>query len=199
MKSTRIIILTFLSITLFASCKSEQEKTEPEQEELVNDNVELAKIYENDQSDRMTDNINWPEVTRRDSLREVRVYEMLDSNLVVTSKDHYHAAMVFQHGGDSTAYKMAMNLMERSVELDSTANKWLLAAATDRYLQSVNKPQIYGTQYFKMGDEPWTMEPMDTTVITDEVRKQFNVETLAEQRQQLAEMNSENGEHLHDH
>ena len=155
------------------------------------DNPELMEIYEADQADRQTDNIDWSVVSKRDSLREVRIYQLLDSNKVQTSKDYHNAAMIFQHGGDSTAYGMAVKLMRKSVELDSTANKWLLAAAIDRYLLSKDEPQIYGTQYQKFGeDEPWQLGKMDTTKISDAERIEYGVETLAAQRERVKQMNS---------
>jgi tetratricopeptide (TPR) repeat protein len=154
------------------------------------DNQELIEIYRNDQADRQTDNIDWKIVSKRDSLREVRIYQLLDSNKVNTSKDYHNAAMIFQHGGDSTAYGMAVKLMRKSIELDSTANKWLLAAAIDRYLLSKDEPQIYGTQYQKFGkDEPWQLGKMDTTKISDAERIEYGVETLAQQREKVKRMN----------
>ena len=63
--------------------------------------------------------------------------------------------MIFQHGRDYVAYGMAVQLMRKFIELDSTANKWLLIAAIDRELLSRNKPQIYGTQYVCMKWNPW--------------------------------------------
>ena len=160
-------------------------------EKPLADNPELMEIYEADQADRQTDNIDWSVVSKRDSLREVRIYQLLDSNKVQTSKDYHNAAMIFQHGGDSTAYGMAVKLMRKSIELDSTANKWLLAAAIDRYLLSKDEPQIYGTQYQKFGeDEPWQLGKMDTTKISDAERIEYGVETLAAQRERVKQMNS---------
>jgi tetratricopeptide (TPR) repeat protein len=119
----------------------------------------------------------------------VRIYELLDSNKVRTSLDYHNAAMIFQHGGDSVAYGMAVKLMKKSIELDSTANKWLLAAAIDRYLLSKGEPQIYGTQYWKMKDHPWELREIDTTKITDAERIDYGVETLAQQREKVKQMN----------
>ncbi len=145
----RIILL---SIVLgFISCDSKNGKTTIRTQEKIVDNIELIEIYKIDQADRQTDNIDWSVVSKRDSLREIRIYQLLDSNKVRTSKDYHNAAMIFQHGGDSTAYGMAVKLMRKSIELDSTANKWLLAAAIDRYLLSKDEPQIYGTHYQKFG------------------------------------------------
>jgi tetratricopeptide (TPR) repeat protein len=157
------------------------------------DNQELIEIYKNDQADRQTDNIDWNVVTKRDNSREVRIYELLDSNKVQTSKDYHNAAMIFQHGGDSTAYGMAVKLTRKSIELDSTANKWLLAAAIDRHLLSKGEPQIYGTQYQKKNGEGelWFLREIDTTKISDTERIEYGVETLAQQRERVKLMNRE--------
>jgi tetratricopeptide (TPR) repeat protein len=185
------LMKTIFAITLilgFTSCSTSKEKAAPVQEPKT-DNVELIEIYKNDQADRQSDNIDWSVVSVRDSLREVRVYQLLDSNKVRTARDYNHAAMIFQHGRDSIAYGMAVKLMLKSLELDSTANKWLLAAAIDRDLLSRNKPQIYGTQYFKMNEEPWQLREIDSTQITDAERIEYGVETLAQQREKVKAMN----------
>lgn len=192
MKKAFLLIL----IASFLSCKTEK-KQEPEKQIVEINNTELIEIYENDQNDRMTDNINWLDVNKRDSLRRVRVHQLLDSGKVKTGKDFKNAAMVFQHGKDSTDYGLAVSLMKKAIEKDSTINKWLFAAATDRYLLSKSEPQIYGTQYQKMGDEPWKRGEMDTTKISDAERIKYGVETLAEQREKVKQMNSENHGHEH--
>jgi hypothetical protein len=97
MKRTLLLIL----VVTILSCKTEK-KQEYEKGISEIDNAELIKIYENDQNDRKTDNINWHEVSKRDSLRRVRVNEILDLNKIKTAKDYKNAAMVFQHGNDST-------------------------------------------------------------------------------------------------
>ncbi len=176
------IVLILLSFGIIAFAYS-QNKTK--------DNKELIEIYKNDQADRQTDNIDWKIVSKRDSLRKVRIYQLLDSNKVHTSKDYHNAAMIFQHGRDTTAYGMAVKLMRKSIELDSTADKWLLAAAIDRYLLSKDEPQIYGTQYQKTGkDGLWQLGKIDTTKISDAERIEYGVETLAQQRERVKRMNS---------
>jgi tetratricopeptide (TPR) repeat protein len=157
-------------------------------QEKIADNPELIEIFKSDQSDR-TNHIDWNIVQKNDSLREARVYELLDSNKVLTSADYNNAAIVFQHGEDSIAYGIAVKLMRKSIELDSTRSKWLLAAAIDRDLLSRNKPQIYGTQYFKSKDQAWELREIDTTKITDAERIECNVETLAEQREKIKNLN----------
>ena len=62
------------------------------------DNAEIRKMYEEDQSARKGQNIRWVQLSKDDSVRARRVYDFLDSGKVVTGKDHYHSAMIFQHG-----------------------------------------------------------------------------------------------------
>jgi len=140
-------------------------------------------MYEEDQRVRMTQPINFSELTKGDSVREIRVAEYLKTGKVVTGKDHYHVAMIFQHGRDTVASSMAVKMMRKAIELDTTVNKWLLAAAIDRDLMRRGQPQIYGTQYVR-GDAntKWTRYKIDSTKVTDEDRKYYGVETLAEQK-----------------
>lgn len=98
--------------------------------------------------------------------------------------------MIFQHGGDTLASSMAVKHMRKAIELDSSINKWLLAAAIDRDLMRRQKPQIYGTQYIIInGETNWKRYEIDTTQVTDEERKLHNVETLAEQLVKERNMN----------
>lgn len=192
MKKLSLVIL----ILGLISCEFLRKDSSIPESRKTQDNPELIDIFEADQADRESDNQSLTEVLaviKRDSLRKTRIQQLLDSNQVRTPTDFYIAAMVFQHGDDSSDYRKAMNLVTKAIELDSTVPKWLLAAATDRYLLSTGRPQIYGTQYFKDGDEAWKLENIDSTEITDEIRKEFGVETLAQQREKVKQMNLEEG------
>jgi tetratricopeptide (TPR) repeat protein len=182
MRKIGLVIL----VILLLSCNQNKKSTSIK----INDNLELKKMYDADQGDRQSDKIDWSIVSKRDSLREVRIYELLDSNKILTSTDYNIAALIFQHGRDSIAYGMAVKLMRKSIELEPTRNKWLLAAAIDRYLLSRNKPQIYGTQYRKMKDQPFELQEIDTTKVTDTERIEYGVETLAQQREKVKRLNS---------
>jgi tetratricopeptide (TPR) repeat protein len=176
-----ILLVTIIGIV---SCNFKKDITQ----ETILDNEELIEIFKSDQADR-TQHIDWNIIQKNDSLREARVYELLDSNKVRTSTDYNNAALIFHHGEDSVAYGMALKLMKKSIELDSTRNKWLLAVITDRYLLSINKPQVYGTQYKRLEDGTVLREEMDSTKITDAERIEFGVETLAEQREKIINLN----------
>lgn len=154
------------------------------------DNSELQKMYNEDQSSRMAKNIDWSVLSKQDKEREKRVYEMINSGQITTGKDYYNSAMIFQHGNDTIASSMAVKHMKKAIELDTTINKWLLAAAIDRDLMRRKKPQIYGTQYvMNNGETNWKRYDIDTTQVTDEQRKFYNVETLAEQLVKERNMN----------
>ena len=122
-------------------------------------------------------------------MREARVFELLNSNLVRTSLDYSNAAMIFQHGADTIASGMAVKMMTKAIALDTTIDKWLLAAAIDRDLMRRKQPQIYGTQYVRIKDEPWKLYDMDTTKISDEERIEYGVRTLSQQRERVEMMN----------
>lgn len=154
------------------------------------DNPELKELYNEDQADRKTEKTDWKLISERDHLRRKRVYELLESDNVKTANDYSNAAMIFQHGKDSTAYRMAVKLMRKALALDTTLSKWLLAAAIDRELMSRDQPQIYGTQFIRKGkNDPWELYKIDTTKISDKERVIYEVETLAQLKERVKLMN----------
>lgn len=183
MKTTILVLTFFVSVFTIGSLHAQDQNNSK-------DNTELLRMYENDQSERMNGNPDWKELNQRDAKRRQRVSELLASKKVITAMDFYRAAMIFQHGTDTIDSGKAVELMKKAVKLDSTMNKWLLAAAIDRDLMRKGEPQIYGTQYVKNGnDQPFELYKIDTTKISDEERKEYNVRTLAEQRSQVIAMN----------
>ncbi len=153
-------------------------------------NLELLEMYEADQGDR-SGAIDWSIVAPRDEQRRQRVKEILDAGEIKTADDHFHAAMVLQHGVGPEDYKLAHELALEASELDpdhSTA-RWLAAAAKDRYLQSIGEPQIYGTQFRKV-DGKWTLAPIDESAVTDEERARWGVPPLASAKQRAEAMNA---------
>ena len=161
---------------------------------LASINQELYRMYQEDQGDRLDSDgeLDWARINVRDAKHRDRARALLDAGQVKTSDDYYHAAMIFQHGHDSTSYALARELALTAVRLDSTNGiaRWLAAAAKDRYLWSIGKPQWYGTQPHKI-DGKWTIDPIDTTAVTDEDRRQWNVPSLAEARRNAEAMNKQ--------
>ncbi len=181
-KTNYILILAFL---ILVSCKKRKK-------EIAIDNVELIELTDADQNERKNSELDPKLIYVKDSLRREKVIVLESEKKLKTSNDVYNAALIFQHGRDSTDYLKALNFIKKSIELDSTRNKWLFAAITDRYLLSIGKPQIYGTQYQKHGiDKPWRLGEIDTTKVSDDERIEFGVETLEQQREKVKRLNKE--------
>jgi hypothetical protein len=156
-------------------------------------NAELYRMYQQDQLDRQAQEIDWEVVSKRDAEHRQRVKQMLKAGELKAADDYFHAAMIFQHGKDSSDYWLAHELALETIELDSSHSsaRWLAAASKDRHLQSLGKPQVYGTQYL-MREGKWTLEPIDTTAVTDEERRRWNVPPLSESRRRVERMNEPN-------
>ncbi|MGB3467663.1 MAG: tetratricopeptide repeat protein [Cyclobacteriaceae bacterium] len=183
------IYLPIILIIMFSCSSPDKESTPPQK---ITDNKELSKMHEADQADRKGI-IDWSVVSVRDSARLARVNQMVEEELIKTGRDHYHAAMIYQHGGDTTSSGMAVKMMRKAIEMDPSVNKWLLAAAIDRDLMYKNEPQIFGTQFRKDGEyEPWVRYTIDSTKVTDKERIEYGVESLEEQRLKVIRMNKKN-------
>jgi len=180
-------------LVMLGACRPAEVAEEPE--EAVS-NEALRQLYEEDQQER----VGWEqlrekqhqEVFVRDKARRVKVDEILAAGRARTAEDYYHAAMVFQHGEDSTDFRKAYEAARQAVALDSThaLAGWLSAASWDRYQLSMGKLQWYGTQYFSP-DGIWQLQPIDTTRVTDQERQRLGVLPLQQTRAFLQCMNNE--------
>ena len=61
----------------------------------------------------------------------------------------------------------------------------------DRYLQSINRPQIYGTQFKGAAQNTMTQEPYDKSLIPDLIRDELGVPDLAAQQEQMKAFQTE--------
>ncbi len=154
------------------------------------DNSELKRMYEEDQYSRKAEKIDWKELTKQDSTRRVRVGEMIKQDLLLTSNDFYHAAMIYQHGKDSISYKSAWEYSQKAFFMDKANEnaRWLSAASYDRYLLSIGKPQVYGTQFIVL-DKKYYLRDFDSTKVSDSVRTFFGTRTIKEIKDYLTEKN----------
>ena len=154
-------------------------------------NPELQKMADADQSERMSGNINWVVLNKKDSIRLAKATQLFNDDELETAKDYYNAGIIFQHGRDTIASKMAVESFKKAIEKDSTLNRWWYAAAVDRDLMRREEPQIYGTQYISNSSTNGKFKryKIDTTKITDKERIYYRVETLEEQRQKERSMN----------
>lgn len=155
-------------------------------------NAELFYMMKADQAARLdVDTIPWDSVKVEDDKRLARVKELAANNELKLAQDYFNAALICQHGSDSTDFRLANTLAKQAATLDTSyfSAKWLSAASWDRYLQSMDLPQIYGTQFKQDSAGVWTLEPIDTTAVTDEERARLGVPSLEDARMQAQRMN----------
>jgi hypothetical protein len=155
---------------------------------VKNVNPQLHEIYLADQQER-TDLMSASDIDhistetalklyRSDSVRRIQVYAFLKEGKLSTATDFSEAALILQHGNDTSDFRTAHELALASIKLGNNDAKWLAAATLDRYLIAQNKPQKYGTQSFtnkKTGKRE--LYPVDPSV-TDEERAQWNCPSL---------------------
>ncbi len=158
------------------------------------DNPELTRLYEGDQADRVVGpngTQDWAAVEKRDGERRARVAAIVAAGGARSAADHFHAAMVYQHGSTVADFEEAHRLALRAAELDPAheSARWLAAAAKDRSLMNQGKPQLYGTQ-FKLVEDKWVLWEVDPAV-TDEERAKWDVPPLAEARARAEKLNAE--------
>ncbi len=155
------------------------------------DLAELAKIYDDDQGDRLPGGgkpIDWAAVLPRDRKREARVKALYEAGQLRTGKDYYRAAMVLQHASRPEDYLLAHELCVVAVSKGDRDARWLAAATEDRYLMNLGRPQRFGTQYRSAGpDKPVRLYEVGPGV-TDALRRELNVPTLDEARKKEAQM-----------
>lgn len=177
--------LLLLVIIVLTSCSDKI------QEEKIM-TASINELYLSDQQDRMNDEINkWSIISKRDELRRKRVIQLMASNSILSAEDYTKAAMIYQHGIDSSDYLKAVEFMTTAIKLDSSINNYLFAAATDRYLLSIGRPQIYGTQIIQEGNDAWEMKNYDTTAVSDAEKKRMVVRSLSEQYEYVNKLNNE--------
>lgn len=148
-------------------------------------NPELRALFEADQAPRQQVIPLAAGVERDDSQRRARVRQMLDEGLVQSGEDYFHAAFVFQHGDQPDDFLLAHAMMMTAVAKGNHNAAGMLAQTLDRYLQSIAKPQIYGSQFEVPNNcMPVTQGDFDQALIPDSAREALAVPPLAVQQEQ---------------
>ena len=150
-------------------------------------------------------NISAAEYYRHGDARRAEVRKLLDEGKLTSGEDFSDAALIFQHGQTPEEFLFAHVLAVEALIRGGSADKWLAAATLDRYLQAVNRPQVFGTQY--PGDKAIentpkpqvdphvlniqrTQQPYDAKLLPDSVRRDFCVPDVNQQEKNLAIFNT---------
>ncbi len=148
--------------------------------------IELKKLFDADQADRMAMEGKWsnPDLVRNvienDASRLKRANEIYEKyrsdNVALSDEEMIQLAFLFQHSLEIDDY-------QKAVELGNAAGqegKWIAAAAEDRWLISKGEKQKWGTQ-FTHGVEQAPMQSDEESGITDEMRRERGIPPRAEQ------------------
>lgn len=150
-------------------------------------------------------NISPEEYYRHGDARRAEIRKLLEEGKITSGEDFSDAALIFQHGQTPEEFLFAHVLAVEGLMRGGSADKWIAAATLDRYLHSVNQPQVFGTQYpgdKAAGNAPkpqvdprvWnvqrTQQPYDAKLLPDSVRRDFCVPDLSQQEKNLAIFNT---------
>ena len=156
------------------------------------DSPELARLYDEDQADRMPGNgkaIDWSVVGPRDKKRRDRIYELYEKGEIRTGKDYHRAAMVLQHALNPDEFLLAHEFCVVALCKGERDARWLAAATEDRFLMNIGRPQRFGTQYRSSGlDDRLKLYEVGKGV-TDGLRRELGVPSLAQVHEQEDKMN----------
>lgn len=103
---------------------------------------QINYIYETDQGDRLA--MRFIKLNERDTVRLLRILALYEQGVILSPENKYQAAMILQHGTKSEHYELAYTLAQESKEMGYENELW--KAAYDRWMLSLGKPQVYGTQ-----------------------------------------------------
>ena len=146
------------------------------------DNVELARISQEDQDDRKPGlhGIDWAKVKPRDDARLARTRELYASGALRTGGDWFRAALILQHSSEADDYLLAHEMSVAAIAQGHKEARWLAAASEDRFLMKIGRKQRFGTQY-EPAEEPgrYRLAPTEPQV-TDALRAVLGVPSLAE-------------------
>lgn len=136
------------------------------------DNDDLIILQMKDRADTLQTDINWDELLKAGLERRNKVIELLNANQIKTTYDYWRAAMIFQHGDGPSDFRLAFSFANIANTLNSDEQtRWLVAASWDRLLNSLGRPQWYGTQSIPSKDgKYWLLVDIDEKAVTDEER-----------------------------
>lgn len=163
----------------------------------------VHKLFVEDQEDTRTikDEVTDGEYHQRVKVRQATLRTMLAAGQITSGDDFMDAAYIFQHGTTPEDFLFAHILAMEAMARGTASAKFIAAATLDRYLQFTKQPQIFGTQYILDPTHPVhaagapfpsgrTLEPYNENFLSDSVRTDFCVPTLAQQEQNIAMFNA---------
>lgn len=156
--------------------------------------IELKNLVDADQKEREDwDNLSDDEklkMLERDLIRRKRVGEILGEGCFKTPEDYAAASLIYQHGDAPDHYYQAFIWANRAVDLGDEKQKNLVALTIDRYLVSIGKKQLFGSQAFaEQAQECFCLEQVEES-FPDAIRTDYTGLSLVNRYEWLAAINS---------
>ena len=116
---------------------------------------------------------------------------IISSITVKTADDYAAASLIYQHGDTPDHYFQAFIWAMRAVELGQDGQKGLVAVTIDRYLVSIGKKQLFGSQAFASEETLGCacLEPVEMS-FPETVRKEYSHMSLQDRYDWLASINT---------
>lgn len=162
---------------------------------------ELTALAAADQQDRVNfgslSEGQIKKVMLSDLTRRMRVGELFGDGCLISAADYMHAAIIYQHGNLPDHYFQAFTWAKRGGELGDSGGKYLAAMAIDRYLVSIGKKQLFGSQFSKkkITDPCVCMEPVEPT-FSEKMRQEYTSMTLGDRYARMDAFNAPNCPHV---
>ncbi|MDQ2832141.1 MAG: hypothetical protein M3Y50_00020 [Acidobacteriota bacterium] len=187
-------------LTLWPSCALAQTASQS--------SATLHQLFLEDQNDMPTQTPRTdpsPEAIKafaeRAAARRARLHAMLSLGEITSGNDLYEAAFIFQHGETAPDYLLAHVLALDALAKGFDRARWLSVATLDRYLQLIDQPQVFGTQYPFDPKMPHpvtnggrfsgrTQLPFDEMFLPAYIRRDFCVPDLEQQKKNLQTLNA---------
>lgn len=155
---------------------------------------ELKELVDADQTERVDFEFKTEEeratLFNNDLVRRKRVGEILGEGCFKTAEDYAAASLIYQHGDSSDHYFQAFIWALRAVQLGYTQQKPLVAMTIDRYLISLGKKQLFGSQAYASDLTGWCycLEKVELS-FPDSFRKEYSGHSLEERYAWLTSIN----------
>ena len=157
-------------------------------------NAEMKRLFDEDQRVRQSGfKTDWTIVNKSDAERRIATMKLLDAGALHTAEDFIWAAFLFQHGDSPKDYLLAHTLALIAVRKGRDDAVWIATATLDRYLQSIQQPQVYGTQFRTLDKDPTTQNPYDRGLVSDSLRRELGVPIQSMQDEQRKQYDLERG------
>lgn len=143
----------------------------------------------------MSDRQNFDEsVSEKDTRRRIKIAEFSVKGCLKDGEDYFAAALIFQHGILPEHYLQAVSFTNKSLSLNYLPASALREVAIDRYLMSLGRSQIFGSQItapaaYKQVETDLDLEPclwpVDKTVIIPTAYRQEKPEYRPDTQAQI--------------